>query len=88
TNTPLVEDQCVVINIGTKLPDTRRWISAVVVRHSVVLTLLIIQYNYKESAALAGRCCHQPTRFRHSNMYVISEDHLPLGKFLISNLQR
>ncbi|CAF4279993.1 unnamed protein product, partial [Rotaria magnacalcarata] len=24
TNTPLVEDQCVVINIGTKLPDTRR----------------------------------------------------------------
>ncbi|CAF3384200.1 unnamed protein product, partial [Rotaria socialis] len=24
TNTPLVEDQCVVINIGTELPDTRR----------------------------------------------------------------
>ncbi|CAF4940019.1 unnamed protein product, partial [Rotaria socialis] len=24
TNTPLVEDQCVVINIGTELPDTTR----------------------------------------------------------------
>ncbi|CAF4621010.1 unnamed protein product [Rotaria socialis] len=25
TNTPLVEDQCAVINIGTELPDTRRY---------------------------------------------------------------
>ncbi|CAM4912014.1 unnamed protein product [Rotaria socialis] len=53
TNTPLVEDQCVVINIGTELPDTRR------------KKILMI---YKETAALEGRCCHQPAQFRHRNL--------------------
>ncbi|CAM4880822.1 unnamed protein product [Rotaria socialis] len=53
TNTPLVEGQCVMINIGTELPDTRR------------KKILMI---YKETAALEGRCCHQPAQFRHRNL--------------------
>ncbi|CAF4583678.1 unnamed protein product, partial [Rotaria socialis] len=32
----------------------------------------------KDFVALAGRCFHQPARFRHRNMYLISKDHLPL----------
>ncbi|CAF3799993.1 unnamed protein product [Rotaria socialis] len=32
------------------------------------------------SVALADRCFQQSARFRHRNMYLISKDHLPLGK--------
>ncbi|CAM4983206.1 unnamed protein product [Rotaria socialis] len=31
-----------------------------------------------KSVALAGQCFHRPAQFRHRNMYLISEDHLPL----------
>ena len=37
-----------------------------------------------ESVALADRCCHQSARFRHRNVFMISKDHLPLGKVVIS----
>ncbi|CAM4865628.1 unnamed protein product [Rotaria socialis] len=36
-----------------------------------------------KSVALAGQCFHQPARFRHCNMYLIGEDHLPLGNSMV-----
>ena len=47
---------------------------------------LFISFDFfNKSVALAGRCFHQPTLFRHRNMYLIRVDHLPLGKVVISN---
>ena len=33
-----------------------------------------------KKVALADECCHSSARFRHRNVFVISVDHLPLGK--------
>ena len=37
-------------------------------------------FQLLESVALADECFHSSARFRHRNVFVISVDHLPLGK--------
>ena len=51
----------------------------------IIANSLPIIFVLNKSVALADQCFHQPARFRHRNMYLIRFDHLPLGKFVISN---